>query len=231
MKDQIVSIIPARGGSKGIPRKNIKELKGKPLIEYSIEHSLEVDLIDRTIVSTDDKEIGEVSEGAGAEVIERPEELAADDSLVIKAIKYTVRELEKNGTSVNMIVVLEPTSPIRSVEVTKRCIDVLKKDKADSAATFSETEISPHRMWKITDNKLEPFFEGADPWLPRQAQPTAYRLTGQVYTVKRDILFESEDSASLLLGRRYPVISPKETAVDIDTETDFKLVEFLMEDR
>lgn len=230
MEDHVISIIPARGGSKGIPGKNIKELKGKPLIEYSIEHSLQVDNIDRTIVSTDDEEIAEVAERAGAEVIERPEELAADDSLVIDAVRYTVEKLEDEGYSVSMIVLLEPTSPIRDIEVTERCIRVLKEGRADSVATFSETELPPHRMWRIEGEKVEPFFEEANPWLPRQSQPVAYRLNGQVYALTKDILFEHGDSVSLLLGEKYPVITPKETAVDIDTERDFKMIEFLMEE-
>ncbi|MFW6040851.1 MAG: cytidylyltransferase domain-containing protein [Thermoplasmatota archaeon] len=230
MKNHVISIVPARGGSKGVPKKNIKELNGKPLIEYSINHSLEVDSIDRTIVSTDDEEINEVAEEAGAEVIKRPEELARDDSLVIDAIRYTVQEIKKDGDEVDFIIVLEPTSPIRDIEVTERCIEVLKKGKADSVATFSETELPPHRIWRIEDDKLEPFIEGANPWLPRQSQPKGYKLNGQVYALTKEILFEHEDSVSLLLGERYPVITPKETAVDIDTEIDFKLVELLMEE-
>lgn len=230
MNNQVISIIPARGGSKGIPRKNIKELNGKPLIEYSIDHSLKLDAIDRTIVSTDDDEISEVAKKAGSEVIDRPGKLATDESLVINTIRYTVNKLEEDGYDASIVVVLEPTSPIRDKDVTRRCINILKEGKADSVATFSETELPPHRMWRIADNKLEPFCEGANPWLPRQSQPTAYRLNGQVYTLTKDILFENDDSVSLLLGDKYPVITPKKTAVDIDTEIDFKLVELLMEE-
>ncbi|MGM0405321.1 MAG: cytidylyltransferase domain-containing protein [Thermoplasmatota archaeon] len=230
MEGNVISIIPARGGSKGIPRKNIKELKGRPLIEHSIEHSLAVDLIDRTIVSTEDEEISEVSKEAGAEVIDRPEELAGDDSVVINAIRYTVEVLEDDSYDVDIIVVLEPTSPIRDIGVTEKCIEVLREARADSAATFSETELSPHRMWRIKDEKVEPFFENANPWLPRQSQPKAYKLNGQVYTLTRDILFEEVGSISLMRGRSYPVITPKETAIDIDTERDFKMIEYLMED-
>lgn len=230
MDHNVVSIIPARGGSKGIPGKNIRELKGRPLIEYSIEHSLEIGSIGRTVVSTDDEKISKVARKAGAEVVMRPKELAEDGSLVIDAVRYTVRELEE-GYDVDIIVLLEPTSPIRDIEVTERCIDVLKNGKADSVATFSETELPPHRIWRIENKTVKPFFEGANPWLPRQSQPVGYRLNGQVYALTRDILFEEEDSVSLLIGEKYPVITPKETAVDIDTERDFKLIELLMEER
>ncbi len=231
MENQVISIIPARGGSKGIPGKNIKNLRGKPLIQYSIEQSLEVESIDRTIVSTDDKEISTVAKKGGAEVIERPTELATDKSLVIDAIRHTVRELEKDGSGVSIIVVLEPTSPIRDIDVIKKSISILKEGRADSVATFSETDLPPHRMWNITDKKVEPFFEGANPWLPRQSQPKAYKLNGQVYALTKDILFENDEDISLLLGKKYPIITPKETAVDIDTEIDFKMIEYLMEEK
>lgn len=231
MNHNVVSIIPARGGSKGIPKKNIRELKGKPLICYSIDHSLNIESIDRTVVSTDDEEIGEVARKAGAEVMMRPKGLSGDESLVIDTVRYTVRELEEEGYYVNIVVLLEPTSPIRDTEVTERCIDVLKDGKADSIATFSETELPPHRIWRIEDDKVEPFIEGANPWLPRQSQPLGYKLNGQVYALTKDILFEFDDAVSLLLGKRYPVITPKETAVDIDTEKDFKLIEFIMEEK
>jgi len=201
------------------------------LIQYSIEQSIRVDSIDRTIVSTDDKEISKVAKESGAEVIERPKKLAADRSLVIDAIRYTVRELERDGTSVSIIVVLEPTSPIRDIDVIKKSIFILKEGRADSVATFSETDLPPHRMWNITDEKVETFFEGANPWLPRQSQPKAYKLNGQVYALTKDILFENDDAISLLLGKKYPIITPKETAVDIDTEIDFKIIEYLMEEK
>ena len=231
MNQNVVSIIPARGGSKGIPKKNIKKLKGNPLINYSIDHSLKIESIDRTIVSTDDEEISEVARKAGAEVVMRPKELAGDESLVIDAVRYTIEQLEVEGYEIDIIVLLEPTSPLRDIEVTEKCIGVLKDGKADSVATFSETELPPHRIWKIENDEVEPYIEGANPWLPRQTQPVGYRLNGQVYALTRDILFEKDDSVSLLIGEKYPVITPKETAVDIDNERDFKLIELLMEDR
>ena len=231
MNHNVVSIIPARGGSKGIPGKNIRELKGRPLIEYSIEHSLEVESIDRTVVSTDDEEISKVARKAGVEVVMRPKELAEDRSLVIDAVRYTIEQLEVEGYEIDIIVLLEPTSPLRDIEVTEKCIRVLKDGKADSVATFSETELPPHRIWKIENDEVEPYIEGANPWLPRQTQPVGYKLNGQVYALTRDILFEKDDSVSLLIGEKYPIITPKETAVDIDNERDFKLIEYIMEDR
>ena len=109
----ILAIIPARGGSKGIPGKNIKEFAGKPLIVHSIEASLKCPLVNRTVVSTDDDKIAEVSTAHGAQVIKRPNELATDASLVIDAIRYTVGKVEEEGEDVDIVILLEPTSPFR----------------------------------------------------------------------------------------------------------------------
>lgn len=225
----VLALIPARGGSKGIPGKNTKDFAGKPLIAHSIESSLKCPLITRTVVSTDDDQIATVAEAHGAEVITRPKELATDSSLVIDAIRYTVRRIEAEGDTLDIVILLEPTSPLRRMQDIEKCIQILVEDKADSAATFTESNISPNRLWRVSDDVVEPFIEGAIPWLPRQKQPIAYELTGQVYSLSKKILYENEDSISQLMGRIYPVITPKETALDIDTELDFFIAEKIMQ--
>ena len=225
----ILAIIPARGGSKGIPGKNIKEFAGKPLIVHSIEASLKCPLVNRTVVSTDDDKIAEVSKAHGAQVIKRPNELATDTSLVIDAMRYTVRKVEEEGEDVDIVILLEPTSPFRRPEDLEKCIQVLLEDKADSVATFTNSDISPNRLWRVSGDVVEPYIEGAVPWLPRQKQPRAHELTGQIYGLSKKVLFEKEDSISLLLGRIFPVITPRETALDIDTELDFMVAEKIME--
>jgi CMP-N,N'-diacetyllegionaminic acid synthase len=225
----ILVIIPARGGSKGIPGKNIKEFAGKPLIVHSIEASLNCPLVTRTVVSTDDDKIAEIAKAHGAQVIKRPSELAADTSLVIDAMRYTVRKVEEEGEDVDIVILLEPTSPLRRIEDIEKCIQVLLEDKADSAATFTNSDVSPNRLWRVTDDVVEPYIEGAVPWLPRQKQPRAFELTGQIYALSKKILFENEDSISTVSGRIFPVITPRETALDIDTELDFIVAEKVME--
>jgi CMP-N,N'-diacetyllegionaminic acid synthase len=225
----ILAIIPARGGSKGIPGKNIKEFAGKPLIVHSIEASLKCPLVNRTVVSTDDDNIAEVSIAHGAQVIKRPNELATDASLVIDAIRYTVGKVEEEGEDVDIVILLEPTSPFRRPEDLEKCIQVLLEDKADSVATFTGSDISPNRLWRVLGDVVEPYIKGAVPWLPRQKQPKAHELTGQIYGLSKKVLFEKEDSISLLLGRIFPVITPRETALDIDTELDFLVAEKIME--
>ena len=228
MKNKIIAIIPARGGSKGLPRKNIRLLAGKPLIAYSIKAALKSKYIDRVVVSTDDKEIAEVSRSYGAEVIKRPNELATDTSVVIDTIKYTVKKIEEEGYNIGIIVILEPTAPLRRIEDIEKCIKILLEEKADSAATFSEAELSPNRLWKISDIAVEPYLKNANPWLPRQKQPKAYKLNGQIYALTKKKLFEKNDSSSLLLGKIFPLVTPKERAIDIDTEIDLTIAEKIM---
>ena len=228
-KKNVLAIIPARGGSKGIPGKNTRVFAGKPLIAHSIETALNCPLINRTVVSTDDAHIAEVAKAHGAQVINRPDELAGDTALVIGAIRHAVLEVEGEGETVDIVILLEPTSPFRRAEDVEKCIQVLLEDRADSVATFTESHVSPNRLWRVSGEVVEPYIAGAVPWLPRQKQPVAHELTGQVYGVSRKVLFENEDSISLLLGRKYPVITPGETALDIDTELDFMMAEKIME--
>jgi len=225
----VLAVIPARGGSRGVPGKNIRVLAGKPLIVHSIETALNCALVNRTVVSTDDPQIADVARGHGAQVIIRPEELAGDTALVIGAIKHAVLEVEQDGQDVDFVLLLEPTSPFRRTEDLDRCIEVLVQDRADSVATFTESHVSPNRLWRLSEDVVEPYIEGAVPWLPRQKQPVAYELTGQIYGVSRRVLFEDAGSISLLLGRKSAVITPRETAMDIDTEFDFMMAEKIME--
>lgn len=230
MKDKnVLAVIPARGGSKGIPGKNIKAFCGKPLIVHSIEAALNCSLITRTVVSTDDDSIAQVAKANGAHVIKRPAELAVDTSLVIDAIRHAVLKVEEEGDDVDIVLLLEPTSPFRRKQDLEKCVQILLENKADSVATFTDASVSPNRLWRVSDDVVEPFIKGAVPWLPRQKQPKAHELTGQIYGISRKVLFENEDSISLLLGRMSAVITPRETALDIDTELDFMLAEKVME--
>lgn len=225
----VLAVIPARGGSKGIPGKNIRQFAGKPLIAHSIAAALQCPLVSRTVVSTDDETIAEVAQAHGAQVINRPDELAADTSLVIDAIKHAVLKVEEEGREVDFVLLLEPTSPFRRAEDLEKCVQVLLEDKADSVATFTDSHVSPNRLWRVSEDIVEPYIKGAVPWLPRQKQPKAHELTGQIYGLSRKVLFKKEDSISLLLGRKFAVITPRETALDIDTELDFMVAEKVME--
>lgn len=221
-----VAVIPARGGSKSIPRKNIRPLAGKPLLAWSIEAARAVPEIGRVIVSTDDAGIGDVAREFGAEVHVRPPELATDEALVIDAIRHLIGLLRMQGEPPRVMVLLEPTSPLRSPDDIRQCIRRLTADDLDSVATFKAADLNPHRAWRIVDGKPAPFIGGADPWRPRQKLPPAFQLSGAVYAFRADRL--PEDGTALLYGRAGAVVAPVERSVDIDDDFDFAVAETLL---
>lgn len=223
---RIVALIPARGGSKSIPKKNIALLMGKPLIGWTIEAALNTEEIDRIIVSTDSTEIATIANSYGAEVKIRPDLLSKDDSLVIDTIFHVLKELKGEGEAVDYLVLLEPTAPLRSREDIQKSIELLDREGYDSVATYTEASLNPHRAWTIKNNKPEVFIDGAIPWLPRQKQPKAYQLNGAVYVIKISEL--REDIPGLVFGYTGAVIMPKERSIDIDDEVDFLIAEMIM---
>lgn len=223
----VVALIPARGGSKGIPNKNIRLLGDTPLLAWSIRVAREVDEIDRVVVSTDSGEIAAVAKQYNADVALRPEEFATDDALVIDAIRYHLREWRDKGHPADIVVLLEPTCPFRSVEDVHECLNALLEDGCDAAATFTEAAVNPHRTWQIHENSPQPFLDGAVPWTPRQALPDAYQLSGGAYAFYADRL--PPDSPALLFGRMHAVVVPPERSVDIDSEIDLRLADLLVD--
>jgi CMP-N,N'-diacetyllegionaminic acid synthase len=221
--NRVIAVIPARGGSKTVPGKNIHPLGGKPLIAWSIEVAKLVAEIDRVIVSTDDIQIATISRQHGAEVYDRPPHLATDTALVIDALKDLIQRLQNEQDAPGWIVLLEPTCPLRTAADVHACLQVLTQGDFDSAATFKEAELNPHRAWRIVDGKPEVFIPGAVPWLPRQQLPKAYQLNGAVYVFRASLL--AGETKSILLGKSAAVVMPRERSHDIDDSVDFAVVE------
>ncbi|SHL93111.1 cytidylyltransferase domain-containing protein [Mucilaginibacter sp. OK098] len=222
----ILAIIPARGGSKGISNKNIRDLNNKPLIAHPIDTAFKSNYINRVVVSTDNELIKNVAIKYNAEVVDRPDELASDSSLVIDTIRHTVQYLaETENYKTDIIVLLECTSPIKSVIDIDLGIESILEEKADSSTSFKESPISPNRLWRIDENSVAPYIENAKPFLPRQQQPVAYQLTGQFYALSNKILQENPGSISIMLGKVYPIKSTTAYVIDIDEEIDFLIAE------
>lgn len=223
---KVIAIIPARGGSKGIPRKNIKLLAGKPLIAYSIEAALKSKYIDKIIVSTEDDEIAEISKNYGAEIIKRPEELARDDSTTIEVVKHVLGVLEKENKQFGIIILLQPTSPLRKTEDIDKATELFLKGTCESIVSVCEAVKNPHWSLKIKDNYLKPLFD----WnfflnKRRQELPTTYFLNGAIYitTVENLIKYNSFFNEKVT-----PYFMPSYRSVDIDEPLDFKFAEFLL---
>lgn len=226
---RVVALIPARGGSKSIPLKNIKIMNGKPLIAWTIEAALNTQEIDRVIVSTDHAGIAAAAEQFGAEFMMRPDRLSQDDSLPIDVIRYCMAQLKAEGENADLIVYLEPTCPLRGPNDISDCLTMLADpaNRLSSVATFKEADLHPYRAWK-RNGAGEPcmFIDGAVPWLPRQQLPYAMQLNGAVYAFTLDSI--SGSSISVLSDRCGSVLMPKNRSVDIDDEIDFLFAELLM---
>lgn len=223
----MLALIPARGGSKGLPGKNIRVLNGIPLIAHTIEAAKNARLIDRIIVSTDDSQIADISKKYGAEVpFMRPSELAADNSLAIDAYIYTIDRLNSEfKENITEFAVLLPTSPLRTSEDIDAAIDLFNMKNADSIISYYET---PHPLlWarKIDSNRKISNYFVEDGFKNRQDIEKAYMPNGAIYIFKYSILKELR---TYFTENTYAYIMSAENSVDIDTELDFQFAEFLM---
>lgn len=228
--NEILAIIPARGGSKGLPGKNIKPMNGKPLIFYTIKSALESKSINKIIVSTDSKKIAEISKKNGAEILLRPQELASDDVPIIPVVKHVIREVENMGHKFNIVVVLQPTSPLINSEYIENSIKKLIETKSDFVATVTEVDHHPYRMRKFFGDKIVPFIENKDIFLQRQDLPKVYRLNGAVVVGKAETFLKQGNNYNPNSDWR-GVIMKQEDSIDIDTELDFLYAELIMRNR
>ena len=222
---EIVAIIPARGGSKGIPRKNIKQLFGKPLIVWTIEHGKKSRYIGRITVSTEDKEIAEISKKYGAEVIERPEELAKDETPTIDVIFHVLQVVKAENFEPGLVVLLQPTSPLRNAQDIDNAIELFLKNDCESVVSVCEVEHSLYWSFEIENRYLKPIFGGKYLNMRRQDLPKVYTPNGAIYVSTPEILRKYK---SFYCSKTIPYIMPPERSVDIDNEIDFMLAELLM---
>lgn len=221
---RILAIIPARGGSKGLPGKNIRPLLGKPLLCYAIEALRASRFPIDIVLSTDSREIAEVGMLNQVEIVPRPAELAADSSMVIDAIKYTIEYLESRGRYYDFVLLIEATSPLRDSSDIDESIEAFVKAKdADCLATFSKLEHPVTRLWNIEEDRPTVFVEGADPFKRRQEQEYVYYINGLVYIMKIDTL-KTNKTKSIFSGNVIAQITSK-PVIDIDDEYDFFLAE------
>ena len=224
----IVTIIPARGGSKSIPRKNIISLGGHPLIKYTIDYSLKSELISKTIVSTDDQEIAKTAIKYGAEVpFIRPSELAGDDVPDYPVMLHALTEVEKNiESNVDIIILLRPTSPLRPEGLIERGVDIMKNNPmATSVRAVTSSKEHYFRQWKKdqkyivtvkdTDSVVEPYN------IPRQFLPESYFQTGDIELIRRKTLISGSVSGDHVM----PLVIDRDSVYDIDNLSDLILAE------
>ena len=227
MNKKILAIIPARGGSKGLTRKNIRVLAQKPLIAYTIEAAKTSKYFDRIIVSTDDEEISCVSKNYGAEVpFLRPIKLAQDDTPGIEPILHCLNWLAKEQAYIpDYVCLLQCTSPLRNHYQINEAIEEMFNKNVDSIVSVYESDKSPYWMKKIENGKLKSFLDNNKDYTRRQDIPKAYMLNGAIYICKTELLIKNRSWYS---ENTIPYIMDKNTSVDIDDINDFKFVEYLM---
>lgn len=233
VKPEVLAIIPARGGSKGIPRKNIRRFAGHPLIAYSIAAGLKAQTVTRVILSTDDEEIASVGRECGAETpFLRPAELAADSTLDLPVFQHALTWLaEHENYHPDVVVQLRPTSPVRPVGLVDEAVKLLlDHPEADSVRGVVPAGQNPHKMWKIdpVTGQMHNLLDVpgiAEPYnAPRQALPSVYWQTGHVDAIRPRVILGGSMSGRVIL----PVMIEPRFTVDIDSPSDWQRAEWLV---
>lgn len=221
---KVLAVIPARGGSKGVPRKNIREVGGKPLIAWTIESAKKSSYIDRLIVSSEDAEIIDTCQKWGCEApFVRPIELAQDDTPGVEPVLHAVETLNEKY---DYVVLLQPTSPLRTTKDIDGCIELCHIQGASSCVTVCESAKSPYWMYRLDEkNSLCKLFSGDFVNVRRQDLPKVYVLNGAVYVVTVEWL---KHVKSLVGDTTQAYIMPSERSLDVDTEFDLQFLEYLL---
>lgn len=222
------AIITARGGSKGLARKNLRLLEGKPLIAHAILAAKGCPRINRCWVSTEDAEIKAESLRWGAEVIDRPAELATDWALSRDVVAHALGVLRQGGAMPEFFALLQPTSPLRTAAHLTACLDAFHKSRAACAISVTDAAHSPYRDFKIEKGFLAPLM--GRQWLekPRQELPAVYQPNGALYVMSSRVFL---DALSFFVEPALPFPMRPEDSVDIDTELDLLLAERILENR
>jgi len=221
----VLSIIPARGGSKGLPKKNLLSLSGKPLIAWTIEAANQSEYIDRCIVSTDNDEISEIAKMYNCEVpFIRPKKLAKDDSIAISVIKHAITFLNEKGQYYDIVIVLQPTSPLRTGEDIEAAIALFAKNSTESVVSMVEVSHPVQWTFQLTP-ELNIIDANKFANTRRQDFEKRYSLNGAIYISRVDSLFSIN---TFLSQNTVAYVMPEDRSIDIDNQFDFDLAEYFI---
>jgi CMP-N,N'-diacetyllegionaminic acid synthase len=226
---RVLGLVPARGGSRGIPRKNARMLGGKPLLAYTIEAALAARRINRVVVSTDDDEVAEIGRRCGAEVpFRRPDDLARDETPMLGVVQHALRTLQQEGDRFDAVCLLQPTSPFRERDEIDGCIDQLERSAADAVVTVRAVpqEYNPHWVYFADDaGVLTLSTDERVPITRRQDLPSAFHRDGSVYVTRTAVVLEENSLyGSRLVG--YEIHG--ERRVNLDSPEDWSHAERLL---
>lgn len=226
----ILVLIPARGGSKGIKRKNIVDLNGKPLIYYTIKEALKSKYIKRDLIwcSTDDEEIANTAKKYGAKIpFIRPKKYAGDKSSSVDVAIHALDWAKNNNIKVNYLMLLQPTSPLRTVNDINLSIELFKEKQADSVISLTKPDILPFNM-KYLNEDFSVKNYSPKKFNRRQDMPEIYGTNGAIYIVKPSILYNKN---SFMGENNYGYLMSKERSIDIDSDFDLKIADLLLKDK
>lgn len=226
---KVLAVIPARKGSKRLPKKNTMSLAGKPLISYTIEAAINSQFVDNVVVSTDCEDIAKVAIDSGASVpFMRPSTLADDTSTSIDVVINVVEELEKIGSAYDVVILLQPTSPLRCAADIDGAFSLFDKNNADAVVSVCEVEHPPLWTNTLPENMSLDGFLSSDVLNKRsQDLPPYFRINGAIYIIRNKKL--KEGKTFFPNQKSYAYIMQVERSVDIDTLTDFKFAQLLIE--
>lgn len=226
MTKKILSIITARGGSKGLKRKNVVDLAGKPLIAWTIEASLDSKYITKTIVSSDDKEALDISKEYGANIVRRPDDLSSDSATSESVIKHTIDYLESMGEMFDIVILLQPTSPLRNSKDIDSAFEIMLN--SDATAVISTSEFD-NKILKTFIETPDGFLKGVSnneyPFMRRQDLPAVYMSNGAIYIIDVNIFNKNH---SLITDKTAPYIMPANKSFDVDSKSDLLSIEKLI---
>lgn len=220
----ILAVIPARSGSKSVKDKNIRPLGGRPLMAWSIKAGLACKQIDKVVVSTDSDKYAQLAKFYGAEVINRPAELAQDETPMVEVLQHALKTYPAE-----IVVLLDPTSPFRQIKDIETCLEKIKEPETDSVVTVTEAEHNPFFIMGTIDNNdywQYPLIKTKNLITRRQEAPKVWQLNACVYAIKKETIVQGK----IFTLKTKAVIMPPERSVHIDTKLDFKFAEFLLKE-
>jgi CMP-N-acetylneuraminic acid synthetase len=227
---RVLGIVPARGGSKAIPRKNLRQVAGRPLLAYTADAVRESRRLDRAVLSTDDAEIAAAGTAVGLEApFLRPAALAQDDTPMMPVLRHAVEEMAARGFAAEAVVLLQPTSPLRRGVHIDQAIDLLESTGADTVVSVVDVphQFNPGSVMRLDGERLQRYEPGATV-LRRQDKPRLYARNGPAVLACRVGVL---DRGSFYDGDCRPLIMAADESVDIDTGWDLELVEFILSRR
>ena len=225
----VLGVIPARGGSKGIPNKNLALLAGRPLLAYTADAAKASTRLTRTVVTTDDQRIAECAKSLGLDVIMRPSALAADDAPMLPVLQHAIATMREQGFETDVVVLLQPTSPLRRAEHIDAAVDWLQRTRGDSVVSVVEVphQFNPTSVMRLDDGLLKPFLEGPTA-TRRQDKPKLYARNGPAVLAVHARVIEG---GSLYGNETWPLVMTPEDSIDVDTPLDLKFVEHSLQTR